>query len=77
MELRIPKLRTGTYFPIFLEPRRMNRTTSTKSGCGGKTAIASALPFSLRCFATRHEPPALGTSLPRAACGWLRRTLCA
>jgi putative transposase len=23
VELRIPKLRTGTYFPSFLEPRRM------------------------------------------------------
>src|SRR3546814_9160509 len=29
VELRIPKLRTGSYFPAFLEPRRLSETALT------------------------------------------------
>ncbi len=29
MELRIPKLRKGSYFPSFLEPRRMTEKAVT------------------------------------------------
>jgi hypothetical protein len=32
VELRIPKLRKGSYFPFFLEPRRMS-PTSTGPSC--------------------------------------------
>lgn len=37
IELRIPKLRTGSYFPSFLEPRHANATLT----CFFRTAISA------------------------------------
>jgi len=38
VELRIPKLRKGSYFPGFLEPRRMAEKALTARGAGGLRA---------------------------------------
>ena len=42
VELRIPKLRTGSYFPSFLEPRRNRRS-------GMKNADVQKQPFHANC----------------------------
>ena len=38
VELRIPRLRKGSYFPAFLEPRRMAREGARRGGAGSLRA---------------------------------------
>ena len=38
VELRIPRVRKGSYFPAFLEPRRLGREGARRSGAGGLRA---------------------------------------
>ncbi|PYE80200.1 mutator family transposase [Pseudoroseicyclus aestuarii] len=60
VELRIPKLRTGSYFPSFLEPRRAT-----------EKALMAVIQESM-CMASRHGPwttsykPWVGPPSPRA-----------
>jgi transposase-like protein len=47
VELRIPKLRKGSYFPGFLEPRRMAEKASTAGSRAALIGIPSVLIFSI------------------------------
>ncbi|WP_370241340.1 transposase, partial [Pararhodobacter marinus] len=54
VELRIPKLRTGSYFPSFLEPRR-----------AVEKALTAVIPWSRKACAT---PPAIAITITVALC---------
>ena len=67
VELRIPKLRTGSYFPGFLEPRRMAEKALTALAIVSRT---SGVPMARsRRPMSRASPPARSTI-------WSRRWGC-
>src|SRR5215467_8771319 len=51
LQLRIPKLRQGSYFPPFLEARKSSDRSAAASGARGAmaTASVSSIPGSARC----------------------------
>lgn len=55
VELRIPKLRQGSYFPGFLEPRRMSEDTQSAPKAPRRSRPSSRRPTS------RASPPARST----------------
>src|SRR4051812_46752857 len=68
VELRIPKLRRGSYFPGFLEPRRMGGSASRRSrDCGARSMSECRPSCTVRSRATGRTsgstPP---TSKPAA-----------
>ena len=62
VELRIPKLRTGSYFPSFLEPRRMAEKALTaviQEARGGSVCLNSFGRFAKWISASIMPPPSL------------------
>ena len=51
VELRIPRLRKGTYFPGFLEPRRLSAPPTSRRGIGLRPMAEQART------AVIHHPP--------------------
>ena len=70
VELRIPRLRTGSYFPSFLEPRRSVEKALTTP----KERRAAALK-AMRTMTSRNAMPAASSaSIPKPSGATVRRT---
>jgi hypothetical protein len=68
VELRIPKLRKGSYFPVFLEPRRLAEKALAAVVHGFSLACRQRLQ--LRLIVVGVPPKsACGTPLVRCTCG--------
>jgi hypothetical protein len=60
VELRIPKLRTGSYFPGFLEPRRMASTSAYRRHPGSLGMSRPLLKYARQALLVEQlKPPGL------------------